>query len=109
MTQFTNREFADKLANILKDFGLKNITIIDVSERNTLTDYFVLGTARNPSNAKASAAHGIVKREYFFCVAEICFSEYYVFHHFKTCFIIHNCVRLGRAFSMSKSGLRFML
>ena len=55
MTQFTNREFADKLANILKDFGLKNITIIDVSERNTLTDYFVLGTARNTSNEKDSA------------------------------------------------------
>lgn len=51
----TNKEFAEKIAYILDEKNIKDLTLVDVSEKSTVTYYFVLGTARTASAVKAAA------------------------------------------------------
>jgi len=51
----SNREFAELIANIMLEKNLRDVTIVDVKEKSTITDFLVIATARNPQMAKSSA------------------------------------------------------
>lgn len=51
----TSKELAAKVCALLNQSGISNIITVDVSHKTVITDYFVIGTARNITACKAAS------------------------------------------------------
>ena len=55
MDLMDSKELARKIAETLADRHITNIVTIDVSEKTAVTNYYVVGTARNATVAKTAS------------------------------------------------------
>lgn len=55
MDLMNSKELARKIAETLADRHITNIVTIDVSEKTAVTNYYVVGTARNATVAKTAS------------------------------------------------------
>jgi ribosome-associated protein len=51
----TSKEFATNVCALLGQSGISNIIMVDVSHKTVITEYFVVGTAKNVTMCKAVA------------------------------------------------------
>lgn len=50
-------ELKDKIVNLLDEKQIEDITVINFKDHSPFLDYFVIGTARNGRNAKATISY----------------------------------------------------
>lgn len=53
----TSKEIAEKVSKYLDEKHISNIVILDVAEKTSVTNYYVVGTARNATVAKTAAEY----------------------------------------------------
>ncbi|MBQ9145650.1 MAG: ribosome silencing factor [Clostridia bacterium] len=53
----TSKELAAKVCGLLDEKHISNIVTIDVADKTSITNYYVVGTARNATVAKTAAEY----------------------------------------------------
>lgn len=51
----TSKELATNICTKLEQSGITNISIVDVTQKTVITDFFIVGTAKNITLCKAAA------------------------------------------------------
>lgn len=56
-TPDTPKELKDAVVAVLDEKGAKDIVVLDMTEKSSIADYFVVATGKNVSNVRALSEH----------------------------------------------------